>query len=444
MAQRRQEALQFEATDFYAVLNLESTASVADVRKQFRSLALQWHPDKHAGGSEAKATKAKEIFQQLNAAHEVLTDAERRPRYDEVWRRVHSKKPHAVPDWAQRVSRRGSSCEPRMRRAPSSDDVCNRPRRTVPAETLSQQRREAAARAPKKPTAEEEARRVFAEKERKAREGAREEIRKAKMRGEGVFRHTHKNSEQDSAKPTSKADAGVQSTRSAGSTAEGRRFSSDGNIDGPPTPPPKYRTPWTGRRTGTPPPDLRSAGSRAAAAKPPQPSQQESQGSTWTEFAGFFGWAAGSTAKDADTASAKDNSSTKQSTAAARSPLDVAETSAKETVWDMTRDVVQRADAFGKAASDQMARDFQVTQEVASQGLHSLSDGVKDIKKAWSSLAGVVSSTGPWFSSSTPVAPRVVEYVQPSRPAPSICPRCGALIIGSSANFCGSCLQVFH
>eukprot|EP00927_Polykrikos_kofoidii_P054740 TRINITY_DN49116_c0_g1_i1.p1 TRINITY_DN49116_c0_g1~~TRINITY_DN49116_c0_g1_i1.p1 ORF type:complete len:525 (-),score=46.22 TRINITY_DN49116_c0_g1_i1:48-1571(-) len=116
---RRQELLQFEASDYYAYLNLDDAASPANVRKHFRQLALKWHPDKHAEG--AARVKAGEIFKKVNEAHEVLIDPAQRARYDLVWGRVHRHSQRSVPSWARNAGQlRGSgSVEPGPRRGDS-------------------------------------------------------------------------------------------------------------------------------------------------------------------------------------------------------------------------------------------------------------------------------------------------------------------------------------
>eukprot|EP00930_Biecheleria_cincta_P070008 TRINITY_DN57678_c0_g1_i1.p1 TRINITY_DN57678_c0_g1~~TRINITY_DN57678_c0_g1_i1.p1 ORF type:complete len:562 (-),score=106.65 TRINITY_DN57678_c0_g1_i1:33-1718(-) len=105
MASRRQEQLEFEANDYYAFLNLDSTASEADVRRNFRKLALAWHPDKHVEGPEKQ--RATSIFQQISKANEVLSDKDQRNRYDTIWKIRHQFS-RVVPEWALKVGRAGS------------------------------------------------------------------------------------------------------------------------------------------------------------------------------------------------------------------------------------------------------------------------------------------------------------------------------------------------
>ena len=61
--------------DYYEVLGVSKDASPDEIKKAFRRLAVQHHPDKE-GGEEAK-------FKEINEAYEVLKDSEKRKRYDQ-------------------------------------------------------------------------------------------------------------------------------------------------------------------------------------------------------------------------------------------------------------------------------------------------------------------------------------------------------------------------
>ena len=62
--------------DYYAVLGVARDASAADIKKAFRKLARQYHPDVNKlAGAEAR-------FKEINEANEVLSDPEKRKRYD--------------------------------------------------------------------------------------------------------------------------------------------------------------------------------------------------------------------------------------------------------------------------------------------------------------------------------------------------------------------------
>src|ERR1044071_7289120 len=61
--------------DYYEVLGVGKNASADEIKKAFRRLAVQYHPDKE-GGDEAK-------FKEINEAYEVLKDQSKRQRYDQ-------------------------------------------------------------------------------------------------------------------------------------------------------------------------------------------------------------------------------------------------------------------------------------------------------------------------------------------------------------------------
>ena len=66
--------------DFYQVLGLSRTASADEIKKAYRRLARQYHPDLHAGSKKAEMEKK---FKELNEAHEVLSDPDKRKKYDQ-------------------------------------------------------------------------------------------------------------------------------------------------------------------------------------------------------------------------------------------------------------------------------------------------------------------------------------------------------------------------
>jgi len=66
----------------YEVLGLEQSATAAEIKKAYRALALQLHPDKHANEGAERQDEAKKGFQVLQEAYEVLSDKDKRKRYD--------------------------------------------------------------------------------------------------------------------------------------------------------------------------------------------------------------------------------------------------------------------------------------------------------------------------------------------------------------------------
>ncbi|HEY1172015.1 MAG TPA: DnaJ C-terminal domain-containing protein [Verrucomicrobiae bacterium] len=94
--------------DYYQVLGVVRTASDDDIRKAFRKLAREYHPD------VAKDKKnAEDKFKEINEAYEVLSDPEKRKKYDELganWKQGADFRP--PPGWGgngQRRQRRRSS-----------------------------------------------------------------------------------------------------------------------------------------------------------------------------------------------------------------------------------------------------------------------------------------------------------------------------------------------
>jgi len=60
--------------DYYKILNLEKNCNQADIKKSYRKLALQYHPDRN------KDTEEK--FKEISEAYEILGDPEKKSNYD--------------------------------------------------------------------------------------------------------------------------------------------------------------------------------------------------------------------------------------------------------------------------------------------------------------------------------------------------------------------------
>lgn len=69
------------ARDPYSVLGLERSASPDDIKKAYRRLSKEWHPDKHKGDKDAESK-----FKEINEAYETLNDPEKKKMFDQFGR----------------------------------------------------------------------------------------------------------------------------------------------------------------------------------------------------------------------------------------------------------------------------------------------------------------------------------------------------------------------
>ena len=61
--------------DYYKILGVSEKASTDEIKKAYRKLAMQYHPDRNPGDK-----KAEDKFKEINEANEVLSDPEKRAR----------------------------------------------------------------------------------------------------------------------------------------------------------------------------------------------------------------------------------------------------------------------------------------------------------------------------------------------------------------------------
>ncbi|CAA0829744.1 DnaJ protein P58IPK homolog [Striga hermonthica] len=64
--------------DWYKILGVSKTASMSEIKKAYKKLALQWHPDKNVDNRE----EAEAQFREIAAAYEILGDEDKRTKYD--------------------------------------------------------------------------------------------------------------------------------------------------------------------------------------------------------------------------------------------------------------------------------------------------------------------------------------------------------------------------
>src|SRR3989344_8515741 len=66
--------------DYYDILGVSKTASLDEIKKAYRKLALQYHPDRN------KTKEGEEKFKEISKAYEVLSNPEKRQTYDQLGR----------------------------------------------------------------------------------------------------------------------------------------------------------------------------------------------------------------------------------------------------------------------------------------------------------------------------------------------------------------------
>jgi molecular chaperone DnaJ len=64
--------------DYYEILGLAKSASEGEIKKAYRKMAIKYHPDKNPGNSEAE-----EKFKEAAEAYEILSNADKKARYDQ-------------------------------------------------------------------------------------------------------------------------------------------------------------------------------------------------------------------------------------------------------------------------------------------------------------------------------------------------------------------------
>ncbi len=96
-----------EFKDYYKILGVDKSANADDIKKAYRKLAKKFHPDKNPGDKSAE-----EKFKEVTEANEVLSDPEKRKKYDMLgsnWKQYQSTGRSPDQDWFKNFSTDGQN-----------------------------------------------------------------------------------------------------------------------------------------------------------------------------------------------------------------------------------------------------------------------------------------------------------------------------------------------
>jgi curved DNA-binding protein len=92
--------------DYYKILGVERSASADEIKSAYRKLAMQFHPDRNPGDKQAE-----DRFKEINEAYQVLSDPQKRSRYDQLGESYSQWQQKGAPgnfDWGQWSGRPGA------------------------------------------------------------------------------------------------------------------------------------------------------------------------------------------------------------------------------------------------------------------------------------------------------------------------------------------------
>lgn len=69
--------------DYYEVLGVQKNANESEIKKQYKKLAIKYHPDKQQNKTNSEKIEAEEKFKEINEAYSILSDPDKRSKYDQ-------------------------------------------------------------------------------------------------------------------------------------------------------------------------------------------------------------------------------------------------------------------------------------------------------------------------------------------------------------------------
>lgn len=101
-----------EYQEYYKTLGVDRKAKPEEIKQAYRKLAMKYHPDRNPGNKQAE-----EKFKQINEAYQVLSDPEKRARYDQLgesyqsWQQTSGGRPFNWADWVTQTQGGGTRVE---------------------------------------------------------------------------------------------------------------------------------------------------------------------------------------------------------------------------------------------------------------------------------------------------------------------------------------------
>jgi DnaJ family protein C protein 7 len=81
--------------DLYAILGVGQDASESEIKSAYRKAALKYHPDRHTNKSDEEKAEAEAMFKSIGEAYEILSNPEKKARYDSGVELEDMDNPHA-------------------------------------------------------------------------------------------------------------------------------------------------------------------------------------------------------------------------------------------------------------------------------------------------------------------------------------------------------------